>query len=478
MSAINTKDPHTSDGLDMPLVGHVRRVSGQIAVLECGGDYRPKLQELLTASGKPDVRLEAHSYGDDRLLYCLLFSPADQLVRGMEIVSTRRRITVPVGPEVLGRAIDLYGEPIDGGGPLLAKNVRPLYPEDGAITSRELVAPGEIVETGVKMIDFFAPLQRGGKMALVGGAGVGKTFLETEVLRNIIHTYSFPSIFAGIGERVREGHHLRQTLIDQKVLDRVALVFGYVNKNAAVRFRTAAAAATLAEYFRDERGEDVLFFVDNVFRFLQAGNELSSLLEEIPSEFGYQPTLQSEIAQFENRLASTKRGTITTVQTVYVPEDEFANPAVAAALPHMDSIIILSRDIARAGRYPAIDPLRSASAAADPRVIGAEHHDTLVRAMSVLNQYDRLARIVAIVGEEELSRANQEIYKRAKLILNYMTQAFFTAEPETGRGGVATKRMRVVADVRTILSGELDAISPERLLYVPDLDGAGIPARA
>jgi F-type H+-transporting ATPase subunit beta len=251
-------------------------------------------------------------------------------------------------------------------------------------------------------------------------------------------------------------------------------VFGHISKNAAVRFLTASTAATLVEYFRDETEEDVLFFVDNVFRFLQAGSELSTLLGEIPSEFGYQPTLQTDIAQFENRLYSTEKAHVTSVQTVYVPADEFGNPAIAATMPHMDASVILSRDLTQEGRYPAVDPFQSMSSALDPELVGDEHYDAVTRSIELLSQYKQLTRIVSIVGSEELSLENQKRYGRAQKILNYMTQPFMTTEIETGRKGVSVKREDVIHDIRAILAGDLDNIPAERFLFIGDLKSAGI----
>ena len=460
---------------DLPRVGRVRRITGQIVGIECEGDYRPRLQELLVADDDRTVRLEAYAYREERMLYCLLLSPVSSLRRMATILATGRQIAVPVGRELLGRAINLYGEPMDGGTAIAAKEERSIYPvqRPGIV---ELAASSGILETGIKMLDFFTPVVKGGKTALVGGAGVGKTTLETEILRNLLQDSGTKgvSVFAGIGERVREGQALWQGLKDSRVLEKTALMFGYINKNAVVRFRTAAAAAAVAEYYRDVEGKDVFFFIDNVFRFLQAGSELSTLLGEIPSEFGYQPTLQSEIAQFENRLVSTSRGSITSVQATYVPADEFENPAVAATLAHMDTVVILSRSVAQRGRYPAIDPLRSTSAAIDAAIIGQDHYNAVTETFAALNQYDRLARVVAIVGEEELSLQNQQTYHRAELILHYMTQPLFTTEVEDGRPGVSVKRADVVRDVRAILAGQLDAIQPEKLLYIADLKTAGL----
>ena len=467
---------NTDTKTEARVVGRVRGVIGQIVRIECDGGYRPGLQELLTATDDASIRLEAYAYDTADTLYCLLLSAVDQVVRDAEIVSTGTYITIPVGSGVLGRVVDLYGEAIDGDEALSTAVTRPIYRQQRLSKGMEILRPTEIQETGIKTIDFFAPLLRGGKMALVGGAGVGKTTLQEEILRNVVYGGSGVSVFAGIGERIREGHALWASLKEHDVLNRTALMFGHINTNAAVRSITAAAAATLVEYFRDEEKKDVLFFVDNVFRFLQAGSELSTLLSELPSEFGYQPTLQSEIAAFENRLYSTSEAAVTSVQTVYVPADEFGNPAVAATMPHMDAVVVLSRDMTYQGRYPAVDPFTSMSSALNPRTVGDRHYQAVTEAVEVLNQYQQLARIVSIVGEEELSTENQQKYSRAEKILNYMTQGFISTAVETGRPGVKVARETVVADVETILSGAVDKVAAEQFLYIKDLASAGITA--
>lgn len=459
-------------------VGHIRGVLGQIVRVDCDGAYKPVLQELLTVADNPSIRLEVYAYDDPYTLYCLLLSDVDAIERGLAVVSTGSKIEIPVGDTVLGRVIDLYGEAIDGGAPLSTDAVRPVYRAQEMSQGMEVVRPHAVLETGIKTIDFFAPLMRGGKMALVGGAGVGKTTLQEEILRNVVYGGTGVSVFAGIGERIREGHALWASLKEHDVLDRTALIFGHINKNAAVRSLTAASAATLVEYFRDEKQQDVLFFVDNVFRFLQAGSELSTLLSELPSEFGYQPTLQSEIAQFENRLHSTAEAAVTSVQTVYVPADEFGNPAVSVTMPHMDAVVILSREMTYEGRFPAVDPFESSSIALNPRVVGQLHYDTATEAVEVLNQYKQLARIVSIVGEEELSQENQLRYSRAQKILNYMTQGFISTAVETGREGVKTTREEVVNDVHQILTGAVDDVPAEKFLYIRDLASAGLLAQS
>ena len=455
-------------------VGKVRGVLGQIVRVDRTEGYVPALRELLTTKEDDQVRLEVYAYEDPHTIYCLLLSEVDQITRGLTVVSTGTEITIPVGKAVLGRVVDLYGEPIDGGEPLANDTTRTVYRGYQMSKGMQVVRPNKVQETGIKTIDFFAPLMRGGKMALVGGAGVGKTTLQEEILRNVVYGGDGVSVFAGIGERIREGHALWASLKEHDVLDRTALIFGHINKNAAVRSLTAASAATLVEQFRDEEKQDVLFFVDNVFRFLQAGSELSTLLSELPSEFGYQPTLQSEIANFENRLYSTEEAAVTSVQTVYVPADEFGNPAVSVTMPHMDAVVILSRDMTYEGRYPAVDPFDSSSTALNPAVVGEAHYAAATEAVEILNQYKQLSRIVSIVGEEELSLENQQRYSRAQKLLNYMTQSFISTSVETGREGVKVDCATVVEDVRAILDGAVDEVEPERFMYISDLKSAGL----
>jgi len=460
------------------VIGKVLSARGQIVVVECEGSERPRLRELLTSPEDASVKLEAHSYRGVHELYCLLLSSRKSIYRHMPINATGKELSVPVGLGVLGRVIDLHGNPQDNLGPLADVKMQSVYSnvapnrvrsEDYSIDSQS-----SILETGIKAIDLFTPVPKGGKLGLVGGAGVGKTILMTEILRNFNSKGGNLSVFAGIGERIREGHELWNVLKRSEVLYRTVLILGNMNENAAVRFKIAWAATTIAEHFRDQIKEDVLFFVDNIFRFVQAGSELSTLLEEVPSEYGYQPTLQTEIAQFESRLRSTVEKSITSVQTVYVPADMLNNPSVSATLPHLASVVILSRDIAHAGRLPAIDHFRSKSSLLDRGVIGDTHFETVVRATEVLNRYERLSRITAIIGEEELSLEDQKSYQRAQKILNYMTQPFYTAEQQTGRKGIFVQRMDTIRDVKAILDGSLDNAPLDKLLYIGDLRTSGV----
>jgi F-type H+-transporting ATPase subunit beta len=446
-------------------VGRVRDVQGQVVTAVCEGQYRPPLRELLFLERDASVRLEVYAYENDRVFRCLLLSSVRALQRGDRVLSSGQEITVPVGEEVLGRAMDLFGNPEDGRGAVASRSWRSIHNSETQNPFDQLITQ-ELVETGIKAIDFFAPMLRGGKILLVGGAGVGKTVLMSEILQGLISHHKGVSVFAGIGERTREGHELWKWLDDRKLLQKVVMVLGNIHKNAAVRFRTAWAAARLAEYFRDEAEQDVLFFMDNVFRFLQAGSELSTLAGEIPSEFGYQPTLQSEIARFEARLKSTEEHSVTAVQTMYVPADELTDPSIVAAIPYVDSVVILNRTIAQEGRLPAVDFSRTRSSLIDPDIIGTEHYAAVTEASDLLDRYEKLRRIVSIVGEDELSQENKVVYDRGQKILNYLTQPFFTAEVQTGRKGVFVSRDQAVHDVRSILDGSLDHVDNAALRYI------------
>lgn len=459
-------------------IGKVSGIDGQIVTVSCTGEYRPQLHELLTDQHDNAIRMEVHSYKDEREMYCLLLTQRDAIYRNQSIATTGNQTTVPVGREILGRVIDLYGNPVDGEGPLSVPTHKPIYTSNKEKFLRSKLETDSkkspIVLTGIKAIDFFTPLPRGGKLGLVGGAGVGKTVLMTEILRNINSGGDVLSVFAGIGERIREGHELWQALKATEVLYRTTLIFGGMNENAAVRFKIAWAAAAIVEHFRDIEKQDVLFFADNIFRFVQAGSELSTLLEEIPSEFGYQPTLQTEIARFESRVASTEHASVTSIQTVYVPADVLTNPAVVATLPHLAAVVILSRDVAQQGRFPAIDLYRSTSAVMDKNFVGEAHYDAVVKTTELLNHYERLARITAIIGEEELSVQDQKIFHRAQKVINYMTQPFYTAESQSSRKGVFVQAEDIIGDVTDIIAGKFDALDENKFLYIGDLASEGL----
>lgn len=455
------------------LLGKVQGLKGQVVEISCDTEYRPAVRELLVAEDDPEAYMEVHSYSDDHTIKALLLSSVDSVSRHTGVLTTGSQISIPVGKDVLGRVMNLYGQPQDEKGDIVSGANRSIYDESTS-AERFKVSDLQIQETGIKAIDFFAPVPKGGKIGIVGGAGVGKTVLLTELLHNIEQEGETVSIFAGIGERIREGHELWKTLEENGLIKKTAMIMGNVNENAAVRFRIAWASAALAEYFRDEEKKNVLFFIDNMFRFVQAGGEISTLLGNIPSEFGYQPTLQTEVAQFENRIKSNSNGYITSVQTVYVPADEISNPVVSTTLPHLDAAVVLSRDVAQEGRLPAIDPFRSQSSIVSKDVVGNRHYEATTRAIELLNQFNRLDRIVAIVGEEELSPENRKVYKRAQQLINYMTQPFFSAEIHTGRKGVRVKRDDLIKDVCDIVTGSFDEISADKFKFIGDLKSAGL----
>jgi F-type H+-transporting ATPase subunit beta len=338
----------------------------------------------------------------------------------------------------------------------------------------QIITKKEIWETGIKVIDFFSPLIKGGKLGLFGGAGVGKTLLLTEILHNVLmlkedgknkETKKRVSVFAGVGERIREGQELHEELSERGVLPLVALIYGPMSENAAVRFMTAQAGAAMSEYFRNE-GNDVLFFIDNVFRFAQAGSELSILTKNIPSEDGYQSTLTSEMASFHERLVSTTKGIVSTIEAIYVPSDDLSDYGVQSIYPYLDSIVALSRDVYQQGLLPAVDILATSSSILNPQYISKEHYDSVIESLSTLKNAESLERMVALVGEKELSVENQKIYKRGKILENYMTQPFFVAEDQTGNPGKYVPLTQTVEDVRAILSGAFDDLEPEKLLFI------------
>jgi F-type H+-transporting ATPase subunit beta len=428
---------------------------------------KPSRHELLTIADDSSVKLEVYGSSATDTVYCLSFTDPTKLYRGAKVVRLYETISIPVGSELLGRVIDVFGEPKDGLGPITTTKTKSIY--GGGPNFQSMKVSREILETGIKVIDFFTPFLKGGKIGIFGGAGVGKTIILTELMHNISIFHKGINIFAGIGERIREAQEMVENLAENNVLPNVALILGQMNERPAVRFRTGYAAATLAEHFRDEEDRDVLFFVDNAYRFIQAGNELSILLNTIPSEDGYQATLTSDIGIFQERLVSSGNGSITTVEAVYVPADDFTDSGVQALTPYFDSQIILSRSIAEEGRRPAVDILASSSGLINPAVIGKKHYDAYLEAVKMISKYSFLDKIVSIAGEVELSAEDRLIYRRSKLLLNYMTQNAFMVTNQTGQIGSYVKRENTVSDVVAILSGKLDEWDPVRMLYTGSL---------
>lgn len=454
--------------------GTVISINGQIAEVGIETEKFPSLYEILTCAQDPKVVMEVFSESKASV-FCLVLSSPDKLFRGMNVVGTGSDLKIPVGMNILGRVIDLFGNARDKGVPIGNQKVDRVSIYAKA-PSLNIVKTGyELLETGIKAIDFLTPIQRGGKVGFVGGAGVGKTILLTELLHNVTgKKQNVYSVFAGVGERIREGQELFQRLKESGVLPKTIIILGQMNENAAIRFRVALAAAAQAEYFRDVVKSDVLFFIDNMFRFVQAGNEVATLLGTIPSEQAYQATLQTEINNLEDRLIPTENGTITSFQNIYVPADEITDAGVNAIMSLVDTSIVLSRSVAQKGVYPPIDLLQSSSATLTKAFLGEEHFSALTQFQQLLANYDRLSHIVAIVGESELSPENRLLYNRAKKIINYMTQPFFMTEAQSGKKGAYVSRVNAVKDITLILSGNLDNIDAEKFMYIGSLKDAGI----
>ena len=448
--------------------GKVIRVQGQIVEVEFA-ENPPNLHDLLLLEDDKITKMEVMRSSGPSTFYSLCFSPTTNVYRGAAVINTKEGITVPVGDGVLGRVMDIFGGELDGLGEIKSSQRRPIY---GKCPSYEDISTHqEILETGIKAIDFFSPMVKGGKIGLFGGAGVGKTLLLTEIIHNVIvlkkdEAGKNVSVFAGVGERTREGHELHQTLSDQKVLPSVSLVFGPMGENPAIRFLTAFTATTIAEYFRDVLKKDVLFFIDNVFRFAQAGNELAVLMNTIPSEDGYQATLASEMASFHERLVSVKGNSISTVEAIYVPNDDILDQGVQSIFPFLDSTVILSRTAYQGGFLPAIDLLSSTSANLNPELVGELHNEVAPRAQNLLKEVVEFERIVSLVGETELSPEDRLKYKRSSKLKNYMTQSFYVAQNQTGRAGVYVPRLTTVSDVNDIIGGKYDEVSEEKFMFI------------
>ncbi len=407
--------------------------------------------------------LEVAAHVGDRTVRAVAMSSTDGLTRGMKASGTGAPIQVPVGKEVLGRLINVIGEAIDGGGEIKAKKHYPIHRPAPSFSEQSTAA--EVFETGIKVIDLICPFMKGGKVGLFGGAGVGKTVVVMELIRNIATQHGGYSVFCGVGERTREGNGLYIEMKDSGVLDKTALVFGQMNEPPGARARVALSGLSMAEYFRDEEKQDVLLFIDNIFRFTQAGSEVSALLGRIPSAVGYQPTLATEMGQLQERITSTKQGSITSVQAVYVPADDLTDPAPATTFGHLDSTVVLSRPLSELGIYPAVDPLDSTSTILDPQVIGQEHYDVARRVQKVLQRYKDLQDIIAILGMEELSEEDKATVARARKMQKFLSQPFFVAETFTGRPGKYVPLADTIRAFTMILNGDLDHV-PEQAFYM------------
>ena len=467
--------------------GIVKSVNGQTAQVEILNEIFPIPFELLTSQDKSPVILEV-VYQVENIYFCLVLSDNSSLFRGMKIIGTGKVLEIPLSKNMLGRVLNLFGQPLIGE-PFAAEAYLPVISKPPSLHT--LKGSSDILETGIKAIDFTNPILKGGKVGLVGGAGVGKTILATEIVHNITlfsqkRTGSFDqsttsgersrtiSVFAGVGERIREGQELYQRLQESKVLPKSVIVLGQMNENASVRFKVLLTGVTIAEYFRDALKQDVLFSIDNMYRFVAAGNEVSALLGNLPSDQGYQPTMQSEVSLVEDRLVSTESGAITSIQTVFVPADQASDPAVSTILSSLDNTIVLSRLIASQNLYPSIDFNLSSSANFSKAILGEEHFAVLTRFQSMFYEYSRLSHIVSIIGETELSEENKLLFHRTKKAIYYLTQPFFSTESQTGRKGAHVSREITVKDINQIISGKLDNITDEKLLYLGSLKEGGL----
>ena len=448
--------------------GKIIAVKGQVAEVFFSGE-KPSLHDIVVVEKNPSIKMQVHSSSGQDTYYCLLLTDTSAIARGAAIINTRTPIMVPVGEEVLGRVIDYLGAPRDGGKNITTKDHWPIY-RDGPIYS-DLGVSQKMIITGIKGLDLFSPMLKGGKIGVFGGAGVGKTILLTEIIHNIIEVATETkgkslSVFAGIGERSREGQELVESLDMGGILPSTSLVLGPMGENPAIRFLTGYTALTIAEHFRDVLKKDVIFFADNVFRYAQAGNELSLLMDMIPSEDSYQATLSSEMATFHERLSSTNENSITSIEAIYIPNDDILDQGVQSILPYLDSTIILSRTVYQEGRLPAIDYTLSTSSALTPELVGEEHYKTALLAQSVLKKAVSIERIASLVGEAELNPEDRKTFRRAKILRNYMTQNFFTVEKQTGKKGNFIPIETTVKDAADILKGVYDDIPEEKFLYI------------
>lgn len=448
--------------------GKIKAILGQIVEVEFE-KKQPHIHDTLILEDDPSVRMEVYSSSSRDSFYCLLFAQSKKLKRGKTVFNSGSPIKIPVGASMLGRAVDVFGNALDGKGIVQSEEMLPIF--NAGTPFDNVVVPTQVLETGIKALDFFSPLFKGGKAGFFGGAGVGKTILLTEIIHNVVilNKNDSVSVFSGVGERIREGHELYQTLEESRVLPSVSLIFGQMAENPAIRFRVAFAGTTIAEYFREQEHKNVLFFADNIFRFAQAGYELATVMNSVPGEGGYQATLASEMGQLHERLVSTDNGSITTIEAIYVPADDITDYGVQSVFPYLDSTVVLSRDIYQAGRFPAIDLLSSTSSALNTETVGERHYKVFIAAQSLLKKASQLERIVSLIGESELSTTDQTIYRRYQLLQNYMTQNFFVIEQQSGHKGAYIKLSDTISDVERIVGGEFDAVEPRKLLFIGTL---------
>lgn len=443
--------------------GSIKQIIGPVVDVEFSETLPALYQALHVTRGEDLVTLEVQQHIGDHTVRAVALGSTDGLRRGLKVTDTGAPISVPVGDPTLGRMFNVLGDPIDGQTVATDVTRDPIHRQAPSFTEQSTTA--EIFETGIKVIDLICPFIKGGKVGLFGGAGVGKTVVIQELIRNIAAEHGGYSVFAGVGERTREGNDLYAEMKHSGVLDKTALVFGQMNEPPGARLRVALSALTMAEHFRDVQRKDVLLFVDNIFRFTQAGSEVSALLGRIPSAVGYQPTLATEMGRLQERITSTDKGSITSVQAVYVPADDLTDPAPANTFAHLDSTVVLSRSLSELGIYPAVDPLDSSSTILDPLVVGEEHYQVARGVQKVLQRYKDLQDIIAILGIEELSEADKHIVARARKIQRFLSQPFFVAEAFTGAPGQYVPLAETVRSFKAILAGEYDDV-PESNFYM------------
>ena len=450
------------------VVGSITQVMGAVVDVQFEGDLPAIMNALETDNQGNRLVLEVAQHLGENTVRTIAMDSTEGLVRGGEVTDTGAPINVPVGPETLGRIINVIGEPIDQRGPVETKMTYPIHQPAPEYVDQSTEA--EMLTTGIKVVDLLEPYQKGGKIGLFGGAGVGKTVIIMELINNIAKGHGGYSVFAGVGERTREGNDLYHEMMDSGVINlegdsKAALVYGQMNEPPGARARVGLTGLTLAEYFRDEEGQDVLFFVDNIFRFTQAGSEVSALLGRIPSAVGYQPTLSTDMGTLQERITTTKKGSITSVQAIYVPADDLTDPAPATSFSHLDATTVLSRQIAELGIYPAVDPLDSTSRILDPRVIGEEHYNVAREVQRVLQSYKALQDIIAILGMDELSEEDKLTVARARKIQRFLSQPFHVAEVFTGAPGVMVSLEETIRGFKGIVAGDYDHL-PEAAFYM------------
>ncbi len=452
-------------------IGKVVQIIGPVLDIRFEADHLPNLLNAIHIEneGKTLVAEVSQHIGGD-IVRCIAMSSTDGLRRGVEAVDTGSPITVPVGPETLGRIFNLLGEPVDNKpAPDIQKRL-PIHRP--APSFEEQVTSTEILETGIKVIDLIAPYQKGGKIGLFGGAGVGKTVLIMELINNVATQHGGISVFTGVGERTREGNDLYNEMIESGVINKTALVYGQMNEPPGARMRVGLSGLTMAEYFRDEENQDVLLFIDNIFRFTQAGSEVSALLGRMPSAVGYQPTLATEMGALQERITSTKKGSITSVQAVYVPADDLTDPAPATTFAHLDATTVLSRSISSLGIYPAVDPLESTSRILSPAIVGREHYEVARAVQATLQRYKELQDIIAILGMDELSEEDKLTVARARKIQRFLSQPFTVAEQFTGMQGKYVPLSETIRGFKEIIEGKHDNLPESAFLFVGTIDEA------